>query len=559
MSIVPKETIQVIAQSIGIPHLADEVAVALAPDVEYRMREIVQEAIKCMRHSKRSMLTTDDVNSALSLLNVEPLYGFASGDPMRFRKALGHSDLFYMEDRDVDFKEIVEATLPKAPLDTSVVAHWLAIEGVQPAIPENVSIDALAVLLEAKRMDATPSNTTMEQLAVDMKLPIKHVLSRELQLYFEKITELVISGADPILLKDAYASLTTDSGLHPLVPYFTQFIADEVTRSLEDLPLLFSLMHVVQSLLLNQHIHIEPYLHQLMPSIITCLVAKRLGGKSSENHWELRDFAAQLIAFVCQRFGHAYHNLQPRVTRTLLHAFMDPKRAMTQHYGAIKGLASLGSRVVRLLILPNLEPYLHVLAPQLSLETQPNEAKRYEAWRVFGALQCAAGTCIYELLKSQACFITTASRIHAKPMAKMANGLTMQKPGDTSSRLQLLSPSTKRMAVSNNFSQPPQKKPFLETSSSGGDTLAPVSELRSIENVGNSPKDNESLVTGGESGSIDGKFPSLGDEKTVPISNTLAEAWKEDVDVGNLAMSLVQLFGEGILPFIPAKELSVFI
>ncbi|KAJ7567434.1 hypothetical protein O6H91_02G146900 [Diphasiastrum complanatum] len=346
MSIVPKETIQVIAQSIGIPHLADEVAVALAPDVEYRMREIVQEAIKCMRHSKRSMLTTDDVNSALSLLNVEPLYGFASGDPMRFRKALGHSDLFYMEDRDVDFKEIVEATLPKAPLDTSVVAHWLAIEGVQPAIPENVSIDALAVLLEAKRMDATPSNTTMEQLAVDMKLPIKHVLSRELQLYFEKITELVISGADPILLKDAYASLTTDSGLHPLVPYFTQFIADEVTRSLEDLPLLFSLMHVVQSLLLNQHIHIEPYLHQLMPSIITCLVAKRLGGKSSENHWELRDFAAQLIAFVCQRFGHAYHNLQPRVTRTLLHAFMDPKRAMTQHYGAIKGLASLGSRVV---------------------------------------------------------------------------------------------------------------------------------------------------------------------------------------------------------------------
>lgn len=30
-----------------------------------------QEAIKCMRHSKRSILTTDDVNSALSLRNVE--------------------------------------------------------------------------------------------------------------------------------------------------------------------------------------------------------------------------------------------------------------------------------------------------------------------------------------------------------------------------------------------------------------------------------------------------------------------------------------------------------
>jgi hypothetical protein len=32
---------------------------------------VEQEAIKCMRHSKRSILTTDDVDSALRLRNVE--------------------------------------------------------------------------------------------------------------------------------------------------------------------------------------------------------------------------------------------------------------------------------------------------------------------------------------------------------------------------------------------------------------------------------------------------------------------------------------------------------
>lgn len=31
----------------------------------------LQEAIKCMRHSKRTMMTTDDVDSALNLRNVE--------------------------------------------------------------------------------------------------------------------------------------------------------------------------------------------------------------------------------------------------------------------------------------------------------------------------------------------------------------------------------------------------------------------------------------------------------------------------------------------------------
>jgi transcription initiation factor TFIID subunit 6 len=102
----------------------------------------------------------------------QPVYGFASGDPLRFKRAVGHKDLFYIDDREVDFKEvrtllmneskiyldlryfllqnwscctaatqIIQAPLPKAPLDTAVVTHWLAIEGVQPAIPENPPVD----------------------------------------------------------------------------------------------------------------------------------------------------------------------------------------------------------------------------------------------------------------------------------------------------------------------------------------------------------------------------------------------------------------------------------
>lgn len=42
MSIVPKENIEVIAQSIGINNFSSDAALALAPDVEYRLREIMQ-------------------------------------------------------------------------------------------------------------------------------------------------------------------------------------------------------------------------------------------------------------------------------------------------------------------------------------------------------------------------------------------------------------------------------------------------------------------------------------------------------------------------------------
>ncbi|KAM0863742.1 hypothetical protein ACQ4PT_044383 [Festuca glaucescens] len=105
MSIVPKETIEVIAQSVGISNLPADVSAALAPDAEYRLRELMQEAIKCTRHAKRTVLTANDVDSALSLRNVESVYGFASDDPLWFKRDLGHMDLFYFDDREVDFKE----------------------------------------------------------------------------------------------------------------------------------------------------------------------------------------------------------------------------------------------------------------------------------------------------------------------------------------------------------------------------------------------------------------------------------------------------------------------
>ncbi|KAG8640526.1 transcription initiation factor TFIID subunit 6 isoform X2 [Manihot esculenta] len=537
MSIVPKETIEVIAQSIGINNLSEDAALSLAPDVEYRMREIMQEAIKCMRHSKRTTLTSDDVDTALSLRNVEPVYGFASGGPLQFKRAIGHRDLFYIDDKDVDFKDVIEAPLPKAPLDTSVVCHWLAIEGVQPAIPENAPLEVILPPPDGK------NNEQKDKLPVDIKLPVKHVLSRELQLYFDKITELTVRRSDSALFKEALASLATDSGLHPLVPYFTCFIADEVACGLNDYKLLFALMRVVWSLLQNPHIHIEPYLHQLMPSVVTCLVAKRLGNRFADNHWELRDFTANLVASICKRFGHVYSSLQTRLTKTLVNALLDPKRSLTQHYGAIQGLAALGPNVVRLLILPNLEPYLQVLEPEMLLEKQRNEMKRYEAWRVYGALLHAAGQCIYDRLKIFPPLPSPPAHTVWRSNGKVVTG------------------SNKRKASTEHLEQPPAKKiatdgPVMASSSPShmqGEAIAPAPSNDS--NVGPSASSEHM-----PNNDLDGKVErGKGDRRSIKTSAILNQVWKDDLKSGHILASLFELFGQDILSFIPAPEMSLFL
>ncbi len=42
-----------------------------------------------------------------------------------------------MEEKEVDIHDIVAVPIPKVPSDILIRSHWLAIEGSQPAIPEN--------------------------------------------------------------------------------------------------------------------------------------------------------------------------------------------------------------------------------------------------------------------------------------------------------------------------------------------------------------------------------------------------------------------------------------
>ena len=128
-----------------------------------------------------------------------------------------------------------------------------------------------------------------------------------------------------------------------------------------------------------------------MPSILTCLVAKRLGDpnrSTPKETYALRDFASSLLSLVLKRFSTSYSTLKPRITRALLKAFLDNKKPFTTHYGAIIGLTVMGREVVRTLVVPNLKIYSeHLLQPALSDEAdiaQRNDAeKSLEAIMVF--------------------------------------------------------------------------------------------------------------------------------------------------------------------------------
>ncbi|CAH0722699.1 unnamed protein product, partial [Brenthis ino] len=385
------DSMKVIAESVGIASLGDDAAKELADDVTYRLKVIVQDAMKFMHHAKRQKLSITDIDHALKIKNIEAQYGFIQPDSLPFRFASGGGrELHFIEEKEIDLSEILSAPPPKIPLDVSLRAHWLSVDGVQPTVPENPpplskesqkleSVDPITKLSKPANKDAAgkPVCGKAARLKASESVHVKqlatHELSVEQQLYYKEITEACV-GSDEGRRAEALQSLACDPGLHEMLPRMCTFISEGVKVNVvqNNLALLIYLMRMVKAILDNQSLYLEKYLHELIPSVSTCIVSRQLCVRPEvDNHWALRDFAARLMAQICKTFNTSTNNLQTRVTRLFAKALQCPsqtnnesgpsmvasmkeseKTPLASLYGAVQGLAELGPEVVKVFILP---------------------------------------------------------------------------------------------------------------------------------------------------------------------------------------------------------------
>ncbi|KAH8990945.1 TATA box binding protein associated factor-domain-containing protein [Lactarius hatsudake] len=322
------------AEALGITNLPEPVASALASDVEYRIHQVIEEASRFMRHARRTTLTTSDIDRALRVLNVEPLYGHSAYTTPVFRRSLPYPQLatagpvYFVEDEEVDFERVLREEKLVLPPSVRWTAHWLAVEGVQPLIPENPPAQAALV---------------------------KQVLSRELQLYYARLTTSILpsgtGAADPTKRIAALASLRHDAGLQLLLPYLVRWVGEGVVGVLHDGAqddasgrTLEVLLDVISALLENATLFVEPYLHQILPPVLSVLLHSSLPQMHSTH---LRKSAASALARVLKQHSATYPSLAPRIMKTLLLALLAPERGPGTRLGALRGLIGVGKEAVR--------------------------------------------------------------------------------------------------------------------------------------------------------------------------------------------------------------------
>lgn len=93
--------------------------------------------------------------------------------------------------------------------------------------------------------------------------------------------------------------------------------------------------------------------------------------RAGSNHWAVRDQAARCLASMLQRFSQPQLGLMARVSGLCFKALADARRPLTTHYGALQGLAAMGARAVRVLMLQHIADYYGRLVPILSQVCPP--------------------------------------------------------------------------------------------------------------------------------------------------------------------------------------------
>ena len=375
------ESIKLMGESVGVTNLSEDVATTIAEDVEYRLKEIVQDAVKFMRHSKRKGMKCSDIDCAMRAKNIEPLYGFEPAEYCPFKHATGGSkEYFYPDDKEMELTDLISAPLPALPVDATLRAHWLAVEGVQPAISENPAPSTVEEQKKKAQGTAAASSSDFPLHTKDIRFDKKskksskeetssstewsklkplqaHALSLEQQLYYKEISDACVGISDSKRV-EALASLSSDPGLYQLLPQFSNFITEgiRVNMSQRKLHMLKYLLKMVKALFDNATLSLDRCLHELIPSILSCLINRQVCARpEAEDHWYLRDQAAKILAEICKKYSNSTNCIQSRITRVLLQALNNNTQGLAVHYGAMVGLIELGQECITTLVLPRLK------------------------------------------------------------------------------------------------------------------------------------------------------------------------------------------------------------
>ncbi|RWS13074.1 TAF6-like RNA polymerase II p300/CBP-associated factor-associated factor 65 kDa subunit 6L [Dinothrombium tinctorium] len=361
------ESIKAFAESSGVQSIDECVFILLAEDVSYRIREVVNNASQIMKHSKRKLLKTVDINKSLKRSDCKPVFGYSDKTPSTVVH-IPEANLFCFDDREIDLLSTAVSIIEndyKIELKTNdhkLNVDWLSVE-------ENVNDSLLETNVEINEEK-------------DRSLLITQ--------YYENIVKTILWG-DSNTVSLALKELSSNSRVQRVVSHFINFISVGVKILNRDLEKLRRLMQTAAALFKNPYLYLytEPYLILLTHSILFCIIEPLAASANLINdHWSLRESAAFLLSNVLSEWNSPFiaTNVCNMMVNTLVECIKDISKPFSSHYGVIVAFKALGYEYIQEYLYPNLNHFWPHLTAALNSTDKALYQTKVDAQRVYGAL-----------------------------------------------------------------------------------------------------------------------------------------------------------------------------
>ena len=372
--------------------------------VEEHITSLIQDAVSIQRHSKRARLNPHVASLSMLHPNVNPAAAAAATSTSGYFKTRLHaadinlalqlkgceklygniqsSQLSSSNTNKVMLSDVLKEDIPLPPEEVSMKQHWLAIDGSVPT----KAATALSSSSEDAGIVPTPTSGTASSTTIDLTNTYESsdvllrihqlqsgLLSEELKLYFLRVIHTLEQQNGTSSYYDRYEQdkvllqLQVDDGLQELVPFFIRYTQHAIYEHIQSNQIenCILIVRFIRSLLFNPTIHLELHLHEILPSLMTCVVAKSFGTQLASlsssvlsinlmtNHYNLRNEAAITLAICTNLFSKDYTTLKSRILRTLCQALeMDDDHNLSSRYGGIIAITLFGNRAIDAFIIP---------------------------------------------------------------------------------------------------------------------------------------------------------------------------------------------------------------
>lgn len=130
-------------------------------------------------------------------------------------------------------------------------------------------------------------------------------------------------------------------------------------------------IRTIHSFIINPNNNLNSYLHQILPTVLSVGLGKKLTNNNEDNHWELRKLAINLLFLICNQYKNTYPDLETRTINTFKHIIDDNNKYKAGPlYGALLGIRVFGALAIQKVLVTKFND-IHVYLQTLNESEDP--------------------------------------------------------------------------------------------------------------------------------------------------------------------------------------------